>query len=53
MRWKSARTVFLGEFTFGALEHEKVRESLNLFVEHVMPELKNFEIDALNYPADG
>jgi alkanesulfonate monooxygenase SsuD/methylene tetrahydromethanopterin reductase-like flavin-dependent oxidoreductase (luciferase family) len=44
---------FLGEFTFGALEHEKVRKSLNLFVEHVMPELKAFEIDALNYPPDG
>ncbi|MEK6601345.1 MAG: LLM class flavin-dependent oxidoreductase [Candidatus Binatota bacterium] len=44
---------FLGEFTFGALEHDKVMKSLRLFVDHVMPELKKFEIDALNYPNNG
>jgi len=41
---------FLGEFTFGALEHAKAMNSLKLFVEGVMPELRKFEIDALNYP---
>jgi alkanesulfonate monooxygenase SsuD/methylene tetrahydromethanopterin reductase-like flavin-dependent oxidoreductase (luciferase family) len=41
---------FLGEFAFGALEHSKVMSSLRLFTDHVMPELKKFEIDALNYP---
>ena len=41
---------FLGEFTFGALEHRQVMNSLGLFVEHVMPELRKFDIDALNYP---
>jgi alkanesulfonate monooxygenase SsuD/methylene tetrahydromethanopterin reductase-like flavin-dependent oxidoreductase (luciferase family) len=44
---------FLGEFTFGALEHEKVMQSLRLFVDHVMPELRKLEIDALNYPNNG
>ena len=41
---------FLGEFTFGALEHAKVMNSLELFVDEVLPELRQFEIDALNYP---
>ena len=41
---------FLGEFTFGALEHRQAMNSLRLFVDHVMPELRQFEIDALNYP---
>ena len=44
---------FLGEFTFGALEHEKALKSFKLFVDDVMPELKEFEIDALNYPNKG
>jgi alkanesulfonate monooxygenase SsuD/methylene tetrahydromethanopterin reductase-like flavin-dependent oxidoreductase (luciferase family) len=44
---------FLGEFTFGALEHDKVMKSLKLFAERVMPELKNFAIDALDYPKQG
>ena len=44
---------FLGEFTFGALEHDKVMKSLRLFTEQVMPELKKFETDALNYPNNG
>jgi alkanesulfonate monooxygenase SsuD/methylene tetrahydromethanopterin reductase-like flavin-dependent oxidoreductase (luciferase family) len=41
---------FLGEFAFGALEHRQVMNSLRLFTDQVMPELKKFEIDALNYP---
>jgi alkanesulfonate monooxygenase SsuD/methylene tetrahydromethanopterin reductase-like flavin-dependent oxidoreductase (luciferase family) len=41
---------FLGEFAFGALEHSKVMNSLRLFTDQVMPELKKFEVDALNYP---
>jgi len=41
---------FLGEFSFGALEHSKVMHSLGLFTDQVMPELKKLEIDALNYP---
>ena len=41
---------FLGEFTFGALEHAKAMNSLRLFTDQVMPELKKFEIDALNFP---
>ena len=44
---------FLGEFTFGALEHEKVMPSLKRFAERVMPELKNLAIDALDYPNNG
>jgi alkanesulfonate monooxygenase SsuD/methylene tetrahydromethanopterin reductase-like flavin-dependent oxidoreductase (luciferase family) len=44
---------FLGEFTFGALEQSKVMKSLRLFADRVMPELRAFEIDALNYPANG
>jgi alkanesulfonate monooxygenase SsuD/methylene tetrahydromethanopterin reductase-like flavin-dependent oxidoreductase (luciferase family) len=42
---------FLGEFTFGALEHQKVMNSLRLFVDGVMPALKEFDLDALDYPA--
>ena len=41
---------FLGEFAFGALEHRQVMSSLRLFTDEVMPELKKFEVDALNYP---
>jgi alkanesulfonate monooxygenase SsuD/methylene tetrahydromethanopterin reductase-like flavin-dependent oxidoreductase (luciferase family) len=41
---------FLGEFTFGALEHRQVMNSLRLFADQVMPGLRQFEIDALNYP---
>lgn len=44
---------FLGEFTFGALEHKDVMKSLRLFVETVMPELRKLDIDALNYPNNG
>ena len=44
---------FLGEFTFGALEHDKAMKSLRLFTEQVMPELRKFKIDALNYPNNG
>ena len=32
---------FLGEFAFGALEHSKVMNSLRLFTDQVMPELKS------------
>lgn len=42
---------FLGEFTFGALEHRQALQSLRLFTDQVMPELREFEIDALNYPS--
>lgn len=41
---------FLGEFSFGMLEHSQVMRSLELYSEHVAPELRKFEIDALNYP---
>jgi len=41
---------FLGEFTFGALEHSRVMLSLKLFVDAVMPQLRKLEIDALHYP---
>ena len=41
---------FLGEFAFGALEHHQVMNSLRLFTEQVMPELKEFAIEALIYP---
>ena len=44
---------FLGEFTFGALEHKKVMKSIELFAQEVMPELRRFEIDDLNYPSNG
>ena len=45
---------FLGEFTFGELTQKQALNSLGLFTEQVMPELKKFEIDALNFPkADG
>jgi alkanesulfonate monooxygenase SsuD/methylene tetrahydromethanopterin reductase-like flavin-dependent oxidoreductase (luciferase family) len=49
----SGADCFLGDFAFGALEHARVMESLELFVEHVMPELKTFEINALSYPCNG
>jgi alkanesulfonate monooxygenase SsuD/methylene tetrahydromethanopterin reductase-like flavin-dependent oxidoreductase (luciferase family) len=41
---------FLGEFTFGMMEQRQAMNSLRLFAEQVMPELRKFEIDALNYP---
>lgn len=41
---------FLGEFTFGELTQKQAISSLRLFAEQVMPELKKFEIDALNFP---
>jgi len=45
---------FLGEFTFGELTQKQALNSLRLFTEQVMPELRKFDIDALNYPkADG
>jgi len=28
-------------------------KSLQLFTDHVMPELRKFDIDALNYPNNG
>ena len=42
---------FLGEFTFGELTQKQAIDSLGLFAEQVMPELRNLEIDALNFPA--
>jgi len=53
MSRQAGANCFLGEFTFGALEHEKVMKSLQLFTDHVMPELRKFDIDALNYPNNG
>jgi alkanesulfonate monooxygenase SsuD/methylene tetrahydromethanopterin reductase-like flavin-dependent oxidoreductase (luciferase family) len=41
---------FLGEFTFGELTQKQALNSLRLFAEEVMPELKKFTIDALNFP---
>jgi alkanesulfonate monooxygenase SsuD/methylene tetrahydromethanopterin reductase-like flavin-dependent oxidoreductase (luciferase family) len=41
---------FLGEFTFGELTQKQVLNSLRLFTEQVMPALRTFEIDALNFP---
>ena len=41
---------FLGEFTFGELTQKQALNSLGLFAEEVMPELKKFAIDALNFP---
>ena len=41
---------FLGEFTFGEFTQTQALNSLRLFTEQVMPELRKFEIAALNYP---
>jgi len=41
---------FLGEFTFGELTQKQALKSLRLFAEQVMPDLRKFEIDALNFP---
>jgi alkanesulfonate monooxygenase SsuD/methylene tetrahydromethanopterin reductase-like flavin-dependent oxidoreductase (luciferase family) len=41
---------FLGEFTFGMMEQRQAMNSLRLFAEQVMPELRKFEVDALNLP---
>ena len=41
---------FLGEFTFGELTQKQALKSLQLFTDQVMPELRKFEIDALNFP---
>ena len=45
-----ARDTFLGEFTFGELTQKQALNSLRLFTEQVMPELRKFEVDALNFP---
>jgi alkanesulfonate monooxygenase SsuD/methylene tetrahydromethanopterin reductase-like flavin-dependent oxidoreductase (luciferase family) len=42
---------FLGEFTFGALDHNKAMQSMKLFTDEVMPVLREFDVDALNFPA--
>ena len=44
---------FLGEFTFGELTQKQALNSLRLFTEQVMPELRKFEVDALNFPKAG
>jgi len=41
---------FLGEFTFGELTQKQALNSLKLFTEQVMPDLRKFELDALNFP---
>jgi alkanesulfonate monooxygenase SsuD/methylene tetrahydromethanopterin reductase-like flavin-dependent oxidoreductase (luciferase family) len=43
---------FLGEFTFGGLTQEQALASLTLFAESVAPELRKFEIDAVNFPRE-
>jgi hypothetical protein len=40
----------LGEFTFGELTQKQALNSLKLFAEKVLPELRKFEIDALSFP---
>jgi len=40
---------FLGEFTFGTMGQRQAMNSLRLFTEQVMPELRKFEIDHLNF----
>jgi hypothetical protein len=32
------------------MEQRQAMKSLSLFAEQVMPELRKFEVDALNYP---
>ncbi len=44
---------FLGEFTFGMMEQRQAMNSLRLFSDQVMPELRKFEIDHLNFPRAG
>ena len=41
---------FLGVFTFGELTQKQALNSLRLFAEQAMPELKKLDIDALNFP---
>jgi alkanesulfonate monooxygenase SsuD/methylene tetrahydromethanopterin reductase-like flavin-dependent oxidoreductase (luciferase family) len=41
---------FLGEFTFGMMSQRQAMSSLRLFTEQVMPQLREFEIDHLNFP---
>ena len=41
---------FLGEFTFGELTQRQALDSLGLFAEKVLPELREFNVDALNFP---
>jgi alkanesulfonate monooxygenase SsuD/methylene tetrahydromethanopterin reductase-like flavin-dependent oxidoreductase (luciferase family) len=48
---RAGADTFLGEFTFGALAHDQATQSLNLFIAEVMPALREFDVDALNYPA--
>jgi alkanesulfonate monooxygenase SsuD/methylene tetrahydromethanopterin reductase-like flavin-dependent oxidoreductase (luciferase family) len=47
---EAGANTFLGEFTFGELTQKQALTSLRLFAEQVMPELRAFEIDALNFP---
>jgi hypothetical protein len=46
---KAGAATFLGEFTFGELTQQQALNSLQLFAEVAMPELRKFEIDALNF----
>lgn len=41
---------FLGEFTCGELTQKQALNSPRLFTEQVMPELKKFNVDGLNFP---
>ncbi len=41
---------FLGEFTFGELTQKQALNSLRLFTEQAMPELRKVNIDVLNSP---
>jgi len=49
--YEAGADTFLGEFTFGELTQKQALDSLSLFAEQVMPELRKLEIDALNCPA--
>lgn len=47
---QAGANTFLGEFTFGELTQKQALNSLRLFTEQVMPELRKFDLDALNFP---
>lgn len=47
---EAGANTFLGEFTFGELTQKQALSSLRLFTEQVMPELRKFHLDALNFP---
>src|SRR5919109_417674 len=51
---EACAVTFLGEFPFGELTQKQALDSFKLFTKQVMPELRKFDIDALNFAkADG